>query len=263
MNFETREQPEWGAELTRQLRRLPLTLRCYEELDSTNTEAKRYAIAGGQVPAVFVAGAQTQGRGRMGRSFYSPEKTGIYLSLLLRMEGELENAVTLTSGAAVATGRAIRQVTGIETGIKWVNDLYYRGRKVCGILAESFLWEDARYVILGVGVNLCTSDFPEELQQRAGSLLDRQGDERTALTARIVSELYHLATRESEENWIEEYRSRSLVLGQEVTYWINGSRRQGVAVEIEADGSLRIRHADGSEERLSSGEITLRLAETN
>ena len=117
-------------------------LRVYGRIDSTNSEAKRYALGGGDAPMAFVADEQSDGRGRMGRGFYSPAGTGIYLSLLLPWQGESSEAVCLTCAAAVAVHRAILTVTGIETGIKWVNDLYVGDRKVCGILAEALYASD-------------------------------------------------------------------------------------------------------------------------
>jgi len=251
----------WERELEGRLCRLPVALRCYDVTDSTNTRAKEYVLAGEREAAVFVANTQTAGRGRMGRSFFSPKDTGIYLSLLIPVEGPLAGAVSLTSGAAVAVARAIAAVTGIEVAIKWVNDLYYRGRKVCGILAESFVWEDVRYVILGVGVNLDTEDFPEELRERAGSLLKKNEGDRLSLTVSMIEHLYEMMTESGSERWIEEYRSRSMVLGQPIVYWIGGETRHGQAVAIEEDGALVVLRENGERERLSSGEITLRVTE--
>ena len=128
-------------------------------VDSTNTEARRRILSGESLPQAILAEEQTAGRGRMGRSFYSPAGTGIYLSLCFEASGS--EILFLTTAAAVAVHRAIREVTGIVTDIKWVNDLYFRGRKVSGILAESFSVEEKRYVIRGVGVNLYTTEFPE------------------------------------------------------------------------------------------------------
>lgn len=251
----------WERELGGRLGHLPLTLRCYDVTDSTNTRAKEYVLSGERGAAVFVANTQSAGRGRMGRSFFSPKDTGIYLSLLIPVEGTLAGVVSLTSGAAVAVARAIAAVTGVEASIKWVNDLYYRNRKVCGILAESFVWEDVRYVILGVGVNLDTEEFPEELRERAGSLLRKNEGDRLSLTVSMIEHLYDIMTEVGSHSWIEEYRRRSMVLGQPIAYWIGGEERHGQAVAIEEDGALAVLRENGERERLSSGEITLRLTE--
>ena len=251
----------WERALEQGLAHLPLVLRCYDVTDSTNTRAKQFVLDGGRGAAVFVANSQTQGRGRRGRSFYSPEETGVYLSLLLPVKGSLSDAVLLTSGAAVATARAIWECTRIQVGIKWVNDLYYRGRKVCGILAESFLWEGERYVILGVGINLNTVDFPHELKNIAGSLTEGADGDRVPLTACLIEHLYEMMTVWEPKDWMEEYRSRSTVIGQPVTYWIDGTEYRGQAVAIEDDGALLVICEDGRRERLTSGEITLRMTE--
>jgi BirA family biotin operon repressor/biotin-[acetyl-CoA-carboxylase] ligase len=251
----------WEREIEQRLGRLPLARRYYDQTDSTNTRAKQFVIDGGRGAAVFVADSQTQGRGRMGRSFFSPGDTGVYLSLLFPVQGSLSDAVLLTSGAAVATARAIEKSIGIRVGIKWVNDLYFRGRKVCGILAESFLWEGERYVILGVGINLNTVDFPHELKNIAGSLTEGADGDRVLLTACLIEHLYEMMTVWEPKDWMEEYRSRSTVIGQPVTYWIDGTEYRGQAVAIEDDGALLVICEDGRRERLTSGEITLRMTE--
>ena len=109
----------------------------YRELDSTNTEAKRLALGGGNAPAVIAAESQTAGRGRMGRSFYSPLQTGAYFSFLYQPSAGLDVAVSVTSAVSVAVAEAILALCGVQCEIKWVNDLYCNGKKVCGILCES------------------------------------------------------------------------------------------------------------------------------
>ena len=237
---------------------LPLTLRIYDVIDSTNNEAKRYAVDGGAAPAVFLAEGQTAGRGRMGRSFYSPDGVGIYLSLLFPLQGALADGLCLTSAAAVAVWRAIWQVTGIETGIKWVNDLYLGDRKVCGILAESFPVGEVRYGVLGVGVNLHTEEFPPELSGIAGALLPTSSGLRNALAAAMIRELIALVSSPEGAEWLSVYRERSICLGREVTYTQNGEVFCGMAEEIDGQGRLWVRHATGERVCLGSGEISLR-----
>ncbi|MBO5203793.1 MAG: biotin--[acetyl-CoA-carboxylase] ligase [Clostridia bacterium] len=237
----------------------------YKSIDSTNNEARRYAMEGGKAPAMFCAAAQTAGRGRMGRSFFSPHDTGIYMTLLLDITDDVPaSTVKLTSAAAVAVSGAIQRSTGIELGIKWVNDLYLGGRKVCGILAESFFSDNRRYAVIGVGINLSTSDFPEELSGVAGSLgLSDTDSIRDRLTEQICAELYDAYRRvtDGDLSYIEEYRARSVVIGKRVTYTENGVSRRGLAVGVDDCGGLEI-ECDGGERRvLTSGEISLRLTE--
>ena len=247
------------AYLKMALGELPLSVYLYSEIDSTNSQAKRHAMDGGTAPAVFLAESQSGGRGRMGRSFYSPAYTGIYLSLLFQILPNASDTVLLTTAASVAVLRAIRSVTGIEAGIKWVNDLYVEGRKVCGILAESFFCGEERYGILGVGINLDTAEFPEALRETAGSLNPQKKGLRNALAAEVIQELYGLVKEGAVCDFIEEYRAHSMVLGQAVVYTQNQETKCGVAEAIDERGRLLVRHEDGTAALLASGEISLRL----
>lgn len=227
----------------------------YEEIDSTNTEAKRYALSGGCAPALFVADRQTSGRGRMGRSFYSPEGTGIYMSLLLPVKESPEDTLLMTSAAAVAVRRAIRFVCGREVGIKWVNDLYLNDRKICGILCE--LLADRGMMIVGVGINLSTEDFPTEISHIAGSLGVSGAEVRDALCAACTTELYRIWRELPVADFIEEYRQGSVVLGREVRYTENGQTYYGRAVDIDDRGRLYVEDSQGHPHILASGEISL------
>ncbi len=233
-----------------------LSLLWYDTLDSTNNEAKRRA-ASLSLPAVLIADTQTAGRGRMGRSFFSPRKTGLYFSYLTDRSAPAET-VGLTAAAAVAAARAIARVTGIETEIKWVNDLLLDGKKVAGILAERFSAEGRLFTVVGIGINLHTaaSDFPEELRQKAGSL-GKVTVDREALVLALSEELHALVTALPDRTFMEEYRARSAVLGRRVCYTVNGSSYEAVATAIDDEGALIVRREDGGETRLASGEISL------
>lgn len=227
-------------------------------VDSTNTEARRRVLEGGEsAPFAILAEEQSAGRGRMGRSFYSPEGTGIYLSLCFKASGI--DPLSLTTAAAVATHNAIKETTGIVTRIKWVNDLYFRERKVSGILAESFFVGEMRYVILGVGVNLYTTEFPRELAEIAGGLTDAASGLRNRLASALLRELSALMGEHIPEGVMETYRAHSMVLGREIRYTENGIDHEGIATAIDEQGRLSIRCRDGRERILASGEITLRL----
>ena len=236
----------------------------FDCVDSTNTVARKMTVSGdASLPSLFVADAQTGGRGRMGRSFYSPSGTGIYMSVALDVTDDGIPSVTrMTSAAAVAVSRAIESVTGISVGIKWVNDLYLNGRKVCGILAESFAARDRRYAVVGVGINLSTADFPDDIRAVAGSINnDADSDIRRRLALSVGCELFDAfeRLRDGDFAYMDEYRARSVVIGKSVDIITNGAVSTGVAVSVEDDGALRIVLDDGSERVLSSGEISLRL----
>ncbi len=234
-----------------------VAVRAHACIDSTNSEAKRVAQAEGISPALIFADTQTNGRGRMGRSFFSPAQVGAYFSILYTPEKGLASVVSVTSAAAVAVMRAIRETCGIQTEIKWVNDLYYEGRKVCGILCESLTLEGKPYVIVGIGINLTTADFPTELREKAGAL--GTACERGKLIAAVYRALEPYLTAPDRRDWLDDYRMHSAVIGKAVTWVQEGVTEQGIALGIDADGGLEVQTADGKKQTLRTGEITLRL----
>lgn len=237
----------------------------FELIDSTQQAARRYAQNAQKCPALFIADSQTQGRGRLGRSFYSPFATGIYMTLLLDVTDDAPAGVCrLTSAAAVAVALAAESVTGAQCLIKWVNDIYVHGRKACGILAESFFVLDRRYVAIGVGINLCTSDFPEDISDVACSLTDGASQEtRARLALSVACRLYdaYRSLCDGDVSYMDEYRRRSAVIGKQVTFIKNGEAQNGTAVSVDDDGGLCVELEDGRTVTLNSGEITLRIKE--
>lgn len=226
---------------------------------STNTDLRRMAEEGAPEGTTLIALSQSGGRGRRGRCFHSPEG-GLYLSTLLR---PCANAPVeaVTSCAAVAAARAIERVCDIEVGIKWVNDLYVRGRKVCGILAEGGFAPDGQiaYILLGFGVNVAPCEMPAELKDIATSL----GNECDPpaiddLAAALLEEWEHAYDTLSHGSFWEESRRRSIVLGREVTVMRGEETFLATAVAITNEGHLLVRTPDGERE-LSSGEVSLRL----
>ena len=235
------------------------SLRVFDEIDSTSSEARRYAACGGSDLALFISDRQSGGRGRMGRSFYSPSGAGVYLSILLPQVEFTPDTLLLTTAAAVAVRRAALRVTGVDTDIKWVNDLYYRERKVCGILCE--MLTEPRTIIIGVGVNLYASELPSEISGIAGALLDAPsiGVTREALAAAIVKEILDIRQELTDGAFMEEYRRHSAVLGREISYIQNGVAHTGRAVDINERGHLIVRCDNGEKIALSSGEISVRI----
>lgn len=233
-----------------------VSVHVFDEIDSTNTEAKRMVLDGFAGDALLVAHSQTAGRGRMGRSFYSPAQTGAYFSILHTLNTPLCDAVAITSAASVAVMRAIRTLTGIQTQIKWVNDLYYNGKKVCGILTEAVSVGECSHVIVGIGINLDTADFPEELTGIAGSL-DARIDT-AELIAQIYREIALYLNNPNSRDWLDDYREHSCVLGRRVA-WIEGeTTRFGIAESIDGDGALLIKDEKNDLVCLHTGEISLR-----
>ena len=253
-------QHDYNGEALRQaLSQLPTAPRLclFEEIDSTNAEARRCLINGEEGCVLYLANRQTAGRGRLGRSFHSPE-TGVYLSLLFPLTAALPSAVSVTCAASVAVMRAIRRVTGIQTEIKWVNDLYRGGKKVCGILTEAATIGDRTNLIVGIGINLRSSEFPPELCKIAGSL-NADTASKDALVIAILQELIPWLQHPEDHSWLEDYRRFSCVLGKHVTWMENGIASHGVAVGIDGHGALTLQTDSGEHHTLRTGEISLRL----
>jgi len=236
-----------------------VTVRVFDEIDSTNTEAKRMAADGFRGDALLIAQTQTAGRGRMGRSFYSPAQTGVYFSILHTLNTPLCDAVAITSAASVAVMRAIRTLTGIQTEIKWVNDLYYNEKKICGILTEAVSAGESTHVIVGIGINLDTADFPDELTAIAGSL--NANIDASALIAEIYRGITLYLQEPNDREWLADYRAHSMVLGHRVAWTEAGITRIGIAEAIDEDGALLIQNEENSIVRLHTGEISLRPLE--
>lgn len=253
------EQPLSERELSQALPGLRVI--CLERIDSTNTQAKRLLAEGMERPFLLTAESQTGGRGRQGKSFYSPAGTGLYMSVAVFPNASPESAVHATSAAAVAVCRAIRRVLDVPAQIKWVNDIYLHGKKCGGILTEAQAdpaTGAVRSLVIGVGLNLRTDSFPGELADTAGSLWPERGD-RNALAAAVAAELVRLTGDLSGRAWREDYRRWSLALGREIVYWRDGAPFHGRALEIAENGGLLVEHPDGTRALLQSGEITLRL----
>ena len=227
-------------------------------VDSTNNYAKRLAMEGAPDKTVVVSETQTAGKGRLGRSFFSPEGTGLYMSVILRPEKSASESIFITVAAAVAVCRAIETVSDISPRIKWVNDIFAGGRKVCGILTEasqSIENQMIEYAVLGIGVNVKNTDFPEDLQGTAGSL-GIEKVSRSRLAAEILNELFVLYASEDRKSLMDEYKSRSLVLGKEVRFTKNGKTFSGIAFDINMNGNLLVKTDEGIE-TLFSGEISI------
>lgn len=240
-------------------------LKLYREAGSTNQLAKQAAVSGEAGHGSFViAQQQTAGRGRRGRSFYSPEDAGLYLSVVLEPKGEtLQESLLLTTAAAVAVYKAVQKVCGISLDIKWVNDLYFHGRKVCGILTEAitdFESGNIEYAIVGIGLNLyCAAvGYPEELQGIAGALYPDEtsasGIDRNLLTAEIVN---FLLEETAHLKLSSVYVEHNMIPGREITIMDGSRSRHARALDICPDGCLRVEEEDGTISVLSYGEVSV------
>ncbi|MDV0443189.1 biotin--[acetyl-CoA-carboxylase] ligase [Methanorbis rubei] len=238
---------------------LPITI--HKRTGSTNDDAKALAVAGAVHGTMVLAEEQTAGKGRLGRSFYSPKSSGIYLSVVLRPELLFTDAVLITTAAAVAVCRAIEEMTDQTPEIKWVNDVFVDGRKVCGILCEAVSgFESGRVecVVVGIGINVSASEFPEEIRSVAGSLFEENpGFSRNRFAAAVANHLFTLSETMTDRSFLEEYRSRSMILGKPIRFLEKGVWYDAVAVAVDDAGGLVVETAAGRR-TLSSGEVSVR-----
>lgn len=234
-----------------------------EQTGSTNSDLKAMAEEGAPALCVVVANSQTDARGRFARGFFAPAGSGLYMSLLLRPEGSAEEASMFTLAAAVAAAQVLEELTGETIAIKWVNDLYCRGRKVAGILTEASVDLESgmlRYAVIGIGINLYepAGGFPPELQQVAGAVLSapRLGVDRSTLCARWLLKM-ELLVHQGLASYLSEYRTRSMLLGKTITFTDATGAHQAEAVAVDEKGHLLVRLPDGSERSLLGGEVSL------
>ena len=237
----------------------------YKTTSSTNEVAKKLALTGAKHGTVVISEEQTAGKGRMGRTFYSPANTGIYMSIVLRPNLTAMDSVLITTSSSVAICDAIHKVTGIECQIKWINDIYINNKKVGGILTEAstkFESGTIDYLILGIGINFNNpkDNFPDDLKEIADSLYkgNSNGINRNILCAEILNNILSIIPKIKDYNFISEYKKRSIILNQEIMYTSGGIYSKGRAIDINNDGSLVIKHDDGSIKILNSGEISIR-----
>ena len=232
---------------------------------STNTVLRALAEQGAPEGTVVIADEQTGGRGRMGRAFYSPAGSGIYLSLLLRpVNAEPRQTVTLTAAAAVALCQAIEAVSESRPQIKWVNDIYLNSKKVSGILSEAAFGLESglpEYVVVGVGINAYTPEggFPPELAEIAGVLWDSPvPGGKNRLAAEFLTHFWKLYTTGDPAAFLEDYRRRSLVVGKDITIIAGGKETPAHALGIDDNFRLLVRYESGETAALSYGEVRIK-----
>ena len=231
----------------------------HDTVDSTNNVCKALAAQGLDNTAV-IARAQTAGKGRLGRSFQSPEG-GLYLSVLWRgcPAGQL---LTVTPLTAVAVCRAVQQVCGAACGIKWCNDVVLHGKKLCGILTESSLLPDggAAWLVVGIGINVGQTAFPPDIADVATSLALQGLDVSPyALADAILAQLTAMRTVLTDPvEWLAEYRRRCVNLGKPVRVLRGDASRQATALDIDEQFGLTVRYENGETETVRSGEVSVR-----
>lgn len=244
-----------------------LDISVFSSVTSTNTILKEMAEQGAKEGTVIIAEEQTAGRGRTGKQFYSPKGTGIYISILLRPDIPAEESLFLTTSAAVATARAIEDVSDKRALIKWVNDIYLEDKKTCGILTEgAFNVETGKldYAIVGIGINVCIPDggFPDNIKDIATAIFDKQTDsinKRSILIANLLDYFMEYYKDFKSKSYVREYIERSMIIGKTITV-IEGSKTSiAKAIDIDKNCRLKVQFEDGTTKWLSSGEVSTKI----
>lgn len=249
--------------------RFPCELKVFDTVDSTNNIAKE--LSPDKLPVMIIANKQEAGRGRLGRSFASPAGTGLYMTIALRPHFDLSKALYITMAAAVAVCRAIEKIAGVKTRIKWVNDLFTGGKKVCGILTEAqtnFETGKIDSLIIGIGVNCFPGSFPEELKEIAGAVSPQKNSfSRGELAAEIFNELMEVLDDLDSRSFLREYRAKCFILGKNILVHpaVNSRPVRARAIDIDENGGLVVEYMEGRRMRqidtLTTGEVSVRLEE--
>ncbi len=240
-------------------------IQIYKALESTNKTAKEMAVAGAEHGTVIISDCQTKGRGRYSRNFFSPSGGGLYMSIVLRPEVlHFENPTSVTAFAAVSVCEAIESISNKVPKIKWVNDIFIDGKKVCGILTEAvtdFESGGLEWVVLGIGINVYirAEDFPGDLQSSATSVFPdgKMPGMRNKLSAEIINRILGFKTSPSEKEIFEKYKKRLMILGKKITVIQNQTEYKATAIDVDSVGHLIVKNENGEIINLSSAEIRI------
>ena len=231
-------------------------IKIYDVVGSTNDEAKKLCL-GFSGEGLIIADGQTSGRGRQGHTFYSPSEKGLYFTAVLRPNTSLLDSTPLTAAAALAVVEALEDVQIKNAAIKWVNDIFIGDRKICGILAESvFVGGEYKAAIIGIGINITTEKFPDEIKDVAGSI--GKEIDRDALAAEIFIKLKRLCDALPDRSFMKKYAEKCFILGRKITFSRGGKDYVGVAERIDENGALIVSTSDGKM-TLQSGEISIKF----
>ena len=238
----------------------------FETIDSTNTRLKEMAANGeAEEGKVLVALEQTAGKGRMNRKFYSPSKTGVYLSILLKPDTDSKSALYITTMTAVALCNAIESVVNVECKIKWVNDIYINEKKVVGILSEGSQFD---YIVVGIGVNVKEPEggFSEDIKDIAASITTGIEYDNYDLKNRLAAAEINNIVKEykdfSKHEFMKKYKEKSMLIGKLVYVTSDPDKEELEVIDIDDDAALVVRHKDGSMQHLSSGEVSVKWIKT-
>ena len=268
-NNDVLSEQQITQELIQQHHPIDWNIQTMESTTSTNDLAKIYANQNSATPAIFISEEQTAGRGRLGRTFVSPAKSGLYISLCLFPTVALEDLSLITCATAVACIETIEQLTGKSLDIKWVNDLFYQDKKVGGILTEvisDFESQQVQALIVGIGINLIDSpqSFPEELHSIVGSVFSSKEEynessfNRNHFIAQFLEKWTFYYQNLSQRNFITSYKEHSNVIGKSIKVIEGNHVYHAMAKDIDENGHLIIEKEGNTLHSLSYGEVSIR-----
>lgn len=241
-----------------------LNITIFDELDSTNNYLKKLGSQGKKENQLVIALRQTGGRGRKGRSFYSPSGTGVYFSLLLHPECVIEKSLFLTVMAAVSVAETVMEYNKNNVKIKWVNDIYIDGKKVCGILTEGAINSDKKldYAVVGIGINVIApkNGFPEYIKDIATAIFPGKTEEniKEKIVAEVVNRFFQMYNGD-DNDFIRRYKEYSYLTGKEINIISGENTRPAVVLDITDDCRLLVKNKNGEIEEISSGDVSVRL----
>ena len=234
----------------------------YNSTNSTNTQAKLYAENTSTVSAVFISEEQTAGRGRLGKNFISTSGKGLYLSLLINNKYQANEALNLTTYMAVVASSLIEELSGLDVKIKWVNDLYINNKKISGILTEGKINSDSTldYAVIGIGINLYTQDYPDEIKSIATDIETESGKtiNINAIAGKLINNFLSRLHLLGSEQIATRYKERSFLAGKQVIVIKPTEQYNATVLDICDNCALKIQKEDGSTELLTSGEVSLK-----
>ena len=243
----------------------PKKIEFFDEISSTNTVLKERAAKGEKSGTILISEYQTQGRGRLGRSFFSPRGCGIYLSYLIKPQIKAEDSIFITVAAAVAMVRAIKKVFDIDTKIKWVNDVYYKNKKLCGILTEGAVLTSGElgYAVLGIGINIKIppDGYPEEFDYKTTNIEAIKGEVTTCEKHRLIAEFineFDIIFNDNKFSFIKEYKEASCIIGESIEILSGEHKGYATAIDINDTAELVAKLSTGETVTLSSGDVSIR-----
>ncbi|MBO5262387.1 MAG: biotin--[acetyl-CoA-carboxylase] ligase [Clostridia bacterium] len=237
----------------------------YNEEGSSNTVAKSLCAQGEGEGTVVIVKSQTEGRGRLGRTFLSSSENGLYMTIILRPKIPVQKCVNITVAGAVAVADAIEKTSGVKSGIKWVNDIYINDKKCAGILTEAsidFECGGVQYAVIGIGVNLCppVGGFDPEIKEIACGVYEKEYPQgyKARLCGEIINEFFDIYEYIEGKEYLKAYKEKSIIIGKAVDVYVGDKIVYGTVIDIDEDANLVVKDDSGKIHTFNSGEARVR-----